>query len=133
MIFSNGEGTNPQKTQGHTPVHNYTKYISTQNNTELYGYMRTELSGGGNTDRYPRSIQVFSSDKQKEHYHPTQKPVALLEFLIKTYTNEGEVVLDNCIGSGSTAIAAINTNRKYIGFEKEKNYWEIAKERILKI
>ena len=62
--------------------------------------------------------------------HPTQKPVALFEYLVKTYTNEGDVVLDNCMGSGTTAIACLNTNRKYIGFELDKNYFDIANERI---
>lgn len=62
--------------------------------------------------------------------HPTQKPVDLLEYLIKTYSNEGDVVLDNCIGSGSTIIAAINTNRKYVGFEKDENYFKVAETRI---
>lgn len=62
--------------------------------------------------------------------HPTQKPVELLEYLIKTYTNEGNLVLDNCMGSGSTGVAAINTNRKYIGFELDEKYFQIAKERI---
>jgi site-specific DNA-methyltransferase (adenine-specific) len=64
--------------------------------------------------------------------HPTQKPVELFEYLIKTYTNEGETVLDNCIGSGTTAIACINTNRNYIGFELDKHYCEFANERIQK-
>jgi site-specific DNA-methyltransferase (adenine-specific) len=64
--------------------------------------------------------------------HPTQKPVALFEYLIKTYTNEGETVLDNCMGSGTTAIACINTNRNYIGFELDKHYCDIANERIRK-
>ena len=64
--------------------------------------------------------------------HPTQKPVALLEYLVKTYTNENEIVLDNCMGSGSTGIACINTNRKFIGIEKEEKYFNIAKERIEK-
>lgn len=81
---------NPQKTNGHEPIHSYTKYISTQNNTELYGRMNKELSGGGATDRYPRSIITFSSDKQICHLHPTQKPTNLLEYLIKTYTNEND-------------------------------------------
>lgn len=62
--------------------------------------------------------------------HPTQKPVELLEYLIKTYSNENDIVLDNCMGSGSTAIAAINTNRNYIGFEKDTNYFNISIERI---
>ena len=62
--------------------------------------------------------------------HPTQKPFPLMEHLIKTYTNENETVLDNCMGSGTTAIACLNTNRKYIGFELDKNYFDIANERI---
>lgn len=124
---------NPQKTQGHTPVHSYTKYISTQNNTELYGKMKEEISGGGETDRFPRSVQIFASDKQKEHLHPTQKPIALLEYLIKTYTNENEIILDNCMGSGSTGIACLNTNRNFIGIEKDEKYFNIAKKRIDKI
>jgi len=77
--------------------------------------------------RYPRSIQRF---KRERGLHPTQKPVALFEYLIKTYTNEGEIVLDNCIGSGTTAIAALNTGRFFIGIEKEEKYVEIARRRV---
>ena len=62
--------------------------------------------------------------------HPTEKPVDLLEYLIKTYTNEGETVLDNCMGSGSTGVACINTNRNFIGIELDEKYFNIAKERI---
>lgn len=80
--------------------------------------------------RYPRSIQKFSLDKEK--LHPTQKPIALLEYLIKTYTNEGEIVLDNCMGSGSTGVACLRTNRKFIGIELDSNYYNIAKERLKK-
>ena len=80
--------------------------------------------------RSPRSIQRFSRERG---LHPTQKPVALFEYLVKTYTNEGETVLDNCIGSGTTAVACINTNRKYIGFELSEEYCKIAEERINKI
>lgn len=76
---------------------------------------------------YPKSILTYS---RETGMHPTQKPVALLEYLIKTYTNENDVVLDNCMGSGSTCIAAINTSRQYIGFELDEHYFEIAKERI---
>ena len=79
--------------------------------------------------RYPRSIQRFNTDKRNS-VHPTQKPVALLEYLIKTYTNEGDLVLDNCMGSGSTGVAAKNTNRDFIGVELDENYFEIAKKRI---
>ena len=80
--------------------------------------------------RFPVSIIAIPCEVNRKHLHPTQKPVALFEYLIKTYTNEGELVLDNCIGSGTTAIAAINTNRNYIGFELDEKYYEIANERI---
>lgn len=78
--------------------------------------------------RYPRSIQKFNLDRDK--LHPTQKPVALLEYLIKTYTNENETVLDNCMGSGSTGVACIHTKRNFIGMELDENYFKIANERI---
>lgn len=81
-----------------------------------------------NGTRYPRDILKFAHDKDK--FHPTQKPVALLEYLIKTYTNENETVLDNCMGSGSTGVACQNTNRNFIGFELDEKYFEIAKERL---
>lgn len=77
---------------------------------------------------YPKSVIEIGSEFKT--IHPTQKPVELCEYLIKTYTNEGDTVLDNCMGSGSTIVACINTNRKYIGIEKELKYFEIAKKRI---
>ena len=77
-------------------------------------------------EKYPCNVLNFSSVQQ---YHPTQKPVALLEYLIKTYTNEGETVLDNTMGSGSTCVAAVLTGRKYIGIERDVNYYKIACER----
>lgn len=77
---------------------------------------------------YPINLIYFKQDRHK--LHSTQKPEALLEYLIKTYTNENELVLDNCIGSGTTAIACINTNRQYIGIEKDKTYYDIANKRI---
>ena len=79
--------------------------------------------------RYPSTIQEFSNGNNN-NVHPTQKPVPLLEYLIKTYTNEGEVVLDNCMGSGSTGVACVNTNRNFIGIELDDKYFEIAKKRI---
>ena len=81
-------------------------------------------------EKYPLNILEFS--KVPNPQHPTQKPVELCEYLIKTYTNEGETVLDNCIGSGTTAIACINTGRNIIGFELDKHYCDIANERIQK-
>lgn len=82
-------------------------------------------------EKFPISI----IDVEKEHvtgkfFHPTQKPVNLIGYLIKTYTNEGETVLDNCMGSGTTAIAAIRTKRNFIGFELQKEYFDIAMKRI---
>ena len=81
-----------------------------------------------NGERYPIDILEFQRDKEK--LHPTQKPVALCEYLIKTYTNEDETVLDNCMGSGSTGVACVNTNRKFIGIELDENYFDIAKKRL---
>lgn len=82
-------------------------------------------------DKYPTSIiAVPKEHKAGTFYHPTQKPVALIEYLIRTYTNEGDIVLDNCIGSGTTAVAAIRTGRHYIGFDIEPAYCEIARKRI---
>ena len=78
--------------------------------------------------RFPVSVVKFNRDRTK--LHPTQKPILLLEWIIHTYTNEKEVVLDNCMGSGSTAIACINTNRQYIGFELDNTYYNLANERI---
>jgi site-specific DNA-methyltransferase (adenine-specific) len=100
-------------------------------------YKRTEIMGGikkGSDkilkQKYPQTIIQISNASQKNKLHPTQKPVALFEYLIKTYTNEGDIVLDNCMGSGTTAIACINTNRKYIGFETDKGYFDIGNKRV---
>ena len=82
--------------------------------------------------KYPKSILTFSKPHPSISIHPTQRPVELLEWLIKTYTNEGETVLDNCMGSGSTVVACVNTNRKFIGIELDKDYFIIAKDRINK-
>lgn len=80
--------------------------------------------------RYPRSVLLFPTDKQKCSLHPTQKPVALLEYLVKTYTNPGDLVLDNCMGSGSTGVACVNTGRRFIGMELDQGYFDIAQKRI---
>lgn len=99
-----------------------------QKDSELYG-KQNEYSTT-NDQYYPVSILDYSNCNKKGRLHPTQKPVGLLEYLIKTYTNEGDIVLDNCMGSGTTAIAAINTNRHFIGFELNKDYYDIANKRI---
>ena len=81
--------------------------------------------------RFPKSVLKINKEINT-NLHPTQKPVALLEYLIKTYTNENDTVLDNCMGSGSTGVACVNTNRNFIGIELDENYFNIAKERIEK-
>lgn len=80
-------------------------------------------------ENYPKDVLEFSRDTV-DKFHPTQKPVALFEYLVKTYTNEGEIVLDNCLGSGTTAVACENTNRNWIGFETEKEYIKVINERL---
>ena len=116
---------NPQMGKGksYTAVRKEKPSLNYYNNQK----MTKTVSDG---ERYPVSIIKFNRDKEK--LHPTQKPVALFEYLIKTYTDEGEIVLDNCIGSGTTAVACLNTNRNFIGFEKEEKYYNIANERIEK-
>ena len=84
------------------------------------------------TQKYPKAILEISNANQKGKFHPTQKPVALMEYLIKTYTNEGDTVLDFTMGSGTTGVACVNTNRKFIGIELDENYFKIAQDRIHK-
>ena len=95
------------------------------------GWAGTPTTPSGTT-RFPTTLLTISAGRSPNArtVHPTQKPVALMEYLIRTYTNEGETVLDNCMGSGTTGVACINTNRKFIGMEKDKTYFEIAKQRI---
>lgn len=88
--------------------------------------------GYDKTKTYPTSVLKFNRDTLKGSLHPTQKPVLLLEYLIKTFSNEGDLILDPTAGSGSTAIACINTNRNFIGFERDKEYFDIASERVQK-
>ena len=97
--------------------------------SDNYGEQKSFLQED-NGLRYPKRIQYFNNNYTREQLHPTQKPVALLEYLIKTYTLEGETVLDNTMGSGSTGVACINTNRNFIGIEKDDKYFEIANKRI---
>lgn len=118
---------NPQITEGHRPTNSYTKRENSDG--ECYGKTKT-ASGGGKTTRYPRSVQVFPSDKQRLKLHPTQKPVALMEYLVKTYTNEGDLVLDFAMGSGTTGVAAKNLLRSFVGIELDDKYFDIAKGRL---
>jgi site-specific DNA-methyltransferase (adenine-specific) len=112
---------NPQFTKGKA-------YVSTcSSHSSNYGKQKDNITTINDGKRYPVDIIKFSKDIG---LHPTQKPVALLEYIIKTYTNEGETVLDNCMGSGSTGVACVNTGRQFIGIELDIGYFEIAKNRI---
>ena len=102
--------------------------LSNNNYGEFASYKNPSAEREGDTKKFPRSILKYA--RPHPSIFPTQKPIELLEYLIKTYTNEGDIVLDNCMGSGSTCVAAKNTNRHYIGFELEPKYYNIAKERI---
>ena len=99
--------------------------------TEFAGTIIGKANESQDELRYPSSVQKFNNRASGDRgFHPTQKPVALLEYLIKTYTNEGDTVLDFCMGSGSTGVACQNTGRNFIGIEKEKKYYDIACERM---
>lgn len=93
-----------------------------------YGELRSKESY--NNSYYPTSILTFSNASKKGLQHPTQKPTALMEYLVKTYTNESDIVLDNCMGSGTTGVACKNLGRNFIGIEQDAGYFEIAKNRI---
>ena len=119
---------NPQMTDGHTRKTSKRKTV----NSECYG-KALSLTEYDSTQRYPRDVQFFSSDKQKANYHPTQKPVSLMQYLIRTYSNAGETVLDVTMGSGTTGVAAMTEGRRFVGIEKEHKYFEIAAQRIQKL
>lgn len=119
---------NPQKTSNHKRKVSLASHkITSKQSTN---YHEIKLTSYDSTERYPKSVLRFAKDIQKSALHPTQKPVALLEYLIKTYTNPNETVLDNCMGSGSVGVACINTNRNFIGIELDESYFNIAKLRI---
>jgi site-specific DNA-methyltransferase (adenine-specific) len=127
VVFASGKTTyNPQMTQKKKPERGR-KFA-----TSSTSIMPVQSKTGGEIvvrdKSYPKTIQTFSMDKRVGH--PTQKPVALMEYLIKTYTNEGETVLDFTMGSGTTGVAAKNLNRSFIGIELDPGYFRIAKERI---
>lgn len=128
IFYKNLPTYNPQKTTGH--VRKVSKAEHKIGCKETTDYGEHGLSTYDSTERYPKSVWRFSKDSQKSALHPTQKPVALIEELIKTYTNEGDLILDNCAGSMTTAVAAINTNRNYICFEKDREIYEIGANRI---
>ena len=114
---------NPQKTFGHERKKSKRKNIGSAH----YG-KQLNIKDYDSTERYPRTVQVFSKDYPS--IHDTQKPVALCEYLIRTYTNDGELVLDNTMGSGTTGVACVNTRRRFIGIENDQQTFNEAKERI---
>lgn len=114
------------------PMHGMgTAYLNKSRTTNNYGkHAYVEDERKGSTEKYPTSILHFQKPHASISQHPTQKPVALLEYLISTYTNPGEIVLDNCMGSGSTGVACANTGRRFIGIELDEKYFDIAKKRV---
>lgn len=122
-----GKGTyNPQKSKGHVP----TQSAKGSSKGVLYHGTNTRAYVGGDTERFPTTVLEFPAHDPKHRQHPTQKPVDLCEYLIRTYTDEGAVVLDNCMGSGTTGVACVNTNRNFIGIEMDEGYFNIASKRI---
>lgn len=122
---------NPQMQEGQ-PLHGKgSKYKEKDNTNKCYGsFGVTDDTRKGSTEKYPRSILQFAKPHPSIAVHQTEKPVALLEWLIQTYTNEGETILDNCMGSGSTGVACVKTNRNFIGIELNEEYFKIAEKRI---
>ena len=122
---------NPQCTEG-KPLHSKGKsYLNKEHKNENYGkFEMTDDNRAGSTQKYPKSIISFQKPHPSKAQHRTEKSIEMLEWLVKTYTNEGDLILDNCAGSGSTGIACLNTNRKFIGIELDEIYFNIAKERM---
>lgn len=127
VFYKKAPTYNPQMRDGFKP---YKGKVSAQNlsSTNYGNTCNDSVKEVHYEGRFPVDLIEFGRDKTK--HHPTQKPVALLEYLVKTYTNEGDLVLDNCMGSGSTGVACVNTGRKFIGIELEKQYFDTAAERI---
>lgn len=129
LIFYNKQPLyNPQMKEGKP----YNKgLIKSQCGNGTYGNFNAKERINESGMRFPRDVLYFkTSETEGKTYHPTQKPIALMEYLIKTYTNEGDLVLDNCMGSGTTGVACKNLNRNFIGIELDLNYYMIAQERI---
>ena len=128
VFYSKPPTYTPQMTEGVA----YNKGVrKQQTQNDVYGsFDQVEVKSGGL--RFPRSVQYFKTAESEGSFHKTQKPVSLLEYLIKTYTQENETVLDFSMGSGSTGVACVNTNRKFIGVEMNEEYFNIAKDRIEK-
>lgn len=118
----------PQKSTGHPRKRSTAEHKRNSKMTSNYG--RHQMLTYDSTERYPTSVWYFPTDKQTSSLHPTQKPVALCEELIKTYTNEGDLILDNCAGSFTTAVACDNLRRNWIAIEKDKDYFQMGITRV---
>lgn len=116
---------NPQMTHGHKRKTASKKVVV----SECYG-KDVSIPSYDSTSRYPRSVQFFSSDKQRGNFHPTQKPVELMKYLIETYSNPGDTVLDFSMGSGTTGVACAMTGRRFVGIELQHQYFVTAQKRI---
>lgn len=119
---------NPQKTTGHD--RKVSKAEHKINCKMTNDYREHGFTTYDSIERYPKSVWKYAKDSQKSALHPTQKPVKLIEELIMTYSNEGDMVLDNCFGSNTTGVACVNTGRRYMGIEKDEEYFRIGKERM---
>lgn len=120
---------NPIMTLGDKPSHARGK--NSNFTTKIYGKFETNYISKAMTTNKKMPTSIIKIQNTTQHkYHPTEKPVNLLEYLIKTYTNENDIVLDNCMGSGSTGVACMNTHRRFIGIEKDEKYFDIAYKRI---
>jgi DNA modification methylase len=121
----------PQKTTGHKPVNSFTKHTS---DGETMGKTKKGFSGGGSTERYPTQtleFKVVNNDNSGEDkFHPTQKPIEILKYLLQTYTKKGETILDFTAGSFSTGVACRELDRKFIGIELDHKYIKIGKDRL---
>ena len=129
VFYKNAPTYNPQMTSGHVRKVSSAESKRNSTNSSNYNAHRSGQPSYDSTDRYPRSVLEFATDKQKEALHPTQKPLSLMAYLIRTYTNAGDMVLDNCAGSGSTLIAARRQGRKAIGIEMDERYCEVIATR----
>lgn len=131
IFYKNIPVYNPQMTIGNPSHTKGTKHLTVQCSNNNYGnYKSIPDTRPGDPKKYPVSILSFRKPHPSVAKHRTEKPTELLEYLIKTYTNEGYIVLDNCMGSGSTGVACVNTNRDFIGIEIDKSYFDIANDRI---
>ena len=147
VFYKKQPNYNPQKTKGHkrkvsSAISRGKSITRAKNQDKVYNdEILEKVPNYDSTERYPINVQIFKTDKQKESVHPTQKPIALMEYLVKTYSNEGDIIVDFTCGSGSTGVATVNLNRYFIGNDlytciregeyKDKDWVEVTEDRIL--